>query len=142
MNNDLDDFETFMQQRQSAANAYVNGDATPLQHLLTQENPATFFAPFGGYVQGADAVATRYTDDADAFTTGSESHFERLHIGASDGIGYWVGIQHALAYMQGNPDPVPMKLRITELFRREGNHWKLIHRHADTLVSVPAKDDN
>lgn len=134
MNNDLHDFEQFMQQREAAANAYVRGDAVPLSRVVAHDLPATFFGPQGGHKQGADKVAARYENDADAFAPGGASHFEILQMAASDGIAYWVGFQRATAYIRGNQDPVQFNLRVTEVFRREGSEWKMVHRHADALA--------
>lgn len=135
MTSDLHDFEQFMQQRATAANAYVRGDAAPLDSIVARKGDATFFAPRGGAVHGIAEVSSRYQQDAKAFAPGSESHFEILQIGASAGIAYWVGFQRASVYMQGQSEAVPFNLRITEVFRREGNTWKLVHRHADPLAS-------
>lgn len=139
MSNDLQDFKTFMQQREAAARAYVRGDATPLGRLVAHQSPATFFPPRGGYTEGAEEVGAIYTQDATSFASGGDSTFEILHMAASDSIGYWVGFQRATAYLQGQTAPVPFNLRVTEIFRREGNAWKLVHRHADTLTSTEKK---
>jgi len=137
MSGDLHDFEQFMQRRDDAARAYVCGDAAPLGRMVAHSSPATFFAPMGGYVQGADAVNSRYAGDATAFERGSDSHFEILHMAASDGIAYWTGFQRASARMRGQAEAIPFNLRVTEVFRREDGDWKLIHRHADSLVAEP-----
>jgi ketosteroid isomerase-like protein len=50
------------------------------------------------------------------------------------------GFQRATAHLSGRGEAVPMNLRVTELFRREGDAWKLVHRHADFLVSEAQKD--
>ena len=133
MSDDMRDFEQFMQQREHAARAYVNGDAEPVNRLSPRSLPATFFHPSGDHEQGAAQVASRYERDAEYFDGGGDTHFEILHMAASDGIAYWVGFQHANARMQGQPEAIPMSLRITEIFRREGGEWKLVHRHADAL---------
>jgi ketosteroid isomerase-like protein len=54
---------------------------------------------------------------------------------ASDSIAYWVGFQRAIVRLNKNTEPIPFDLRVTEVFRREGNEWKLVHRHADPLAS-------
>lgn len=135
MNNDLHDFEQFMQRREDAAGAYVRGDAAPLGEIVARSSQATFFSPRGDYLQGADTVWSRYEQDAAAFEAGSDNRFEILDMGASDGIAYWVGLQRAQARLRGQAEPVPFNLRITEVFRREGDQWKLVHRHADPLQS-------
>src|SRR4051794_26636218 len=107
MNNDQHDFEQFMKQRDQVARAYVNGESSPLGEIVTRHSPATFFAPPGGYCQGADAVWSRYERDATIFESGGEGQLEILHMAASDGLAYWVGFQRATAHLQGRPEAVP-----------------------------------
>jgi len=133
------DFKRFMQQRDEVARAYVRGDATPLDRIVAREGEATFFPSGGGSFRGAATVSSTYERDAKAFAPGGDSRFEILQLAASDGMAYWVGFQRANAYLIGRPQEVPFDLRVTEIFRREGESWKLVHRHADPLVA-PAEE--
>ena len=127
----MEDFATFMERRKAAADAYVSGDAEPLGRMVAESLPASFFHPMGDVVQGAQAVAARYQQDAGAFAAGSANELQILQSGAAGDIGYWTGFQVAEARFKGRAEPVAMKLRITEIFRRENGGWKLVHRHAD-----------
>ncbi|MBS0419454.1 MAG: NAD(P)H-dependent oxidoreductase [Proteobacteria bacterium] len=127
-------FPDFMKRRDSVATAYVNGDGSPLDSIITRTDPATFLSPGGDAVTGAAVVANRYKADAAHFTKGSTSKLEVLQ-SANGQLGFWTGIQHAEVKMQGKEGAIPMSLRVTEVFRLEGGHWHLIHRHADMGTS-------
>ena len=131
-------FERFMERREEAARAFVNGEAAPLGRVVARGLPATFFGPGGGYEQGPDRVYSVYERDAARFTSG-DTNFEILQMAASDTIAYWVGFQRATARLEGSAEPVPFELRVTEVFRREGDEWKLVHRHADAMAPNPAE---
>jgi NAD(P)H-dependent FMN reductase/ketosteroid isomerase-like protein len=121
------DFEAFLRRRGEIASAYVHGDAAPLVEITTQLDPASFFSPSGDAVQGAAAVLERYRRDAQRFHDGS-TRLEILQSGAGP-LGFWCGLQDA-EVRQGD-QLVPMKLRVTEIFRFEAGAYRLVHRHAD-----------
>ena len=127
-------FDDFMKKRVDVANAYVNGNAAPLDGIVTREGPASFFPPNGGSELGPDKVNARYDKDSAVFTPGGETQLEVLHSAASGDVAYWTGFQSAKVKMSGGDTPVPMQLRITELFRRIDGEWKIVHRHADALA--------
>jgi ketosteroid isomerase-like protein len=136
--NELQDFERFMKRREEASKEYVRGQVDSLASMVAEEGQATFFPPGGGYFSGANEVASTYEDGARAFEPGGDSsRFEILQMEANEGLAYWTGLQHATATMHGTHETVPMHLRITEVFRRDGGEWKMVHRHADTLTAKP-----
>lgn len=134
MANDPHEFERFMKERESAASAYVRGDAASLGRIVARASPATFFGPKGGYVQGPTQVYESYERDAKHFASG-DSRFEILHMAASDDVAYWTGFQRANVQLASNAETVQFDLRVTEVFRREDDEWKLVHRHADPQTS-------
>ena len=135
----MDDFEILMERREEAAGAYVRGDAAPLGAITARRAPATFFGPMGGRVEGADEVSSRYRRDAGLFGPEGKTHFEILNAASSGDVAFWTGIQRAVVRVGDSTEVVPMDLRVTEVFRREDGAWKLVHRHADTLVSAPSQ---
>jgi hypothetical protein len=82
------------------------------------------FGPTGGHVEGAQKVWSTHERGAEQFHLGGENKLEILHMGASDGIAYWVGLQHAIVHMGKSAKATPMSLRVTEVFRREDDEWE------------------
>jgi ketosteroid isomerase-like protein len=129
----MSEFDEFMQSREVASTAFVDGDAGPLLAMSAVDDPASIFPPTGAVVHGAEAVNSGNQEGAETFAPGAENRFDVLHSGADRSLGYWTGVQYSRVRMNGKDEPVEMKLRVTELFRRVDGEWKLFHRHADLM---------
>lgn len=138
----MESFDSFMRKRTEAARAYVNGDAAPLDRIVAQSGPASFFPPNGGSERGAKEVSARYDRDARSFGKGGETQLEVLQSASAGDVGFWTGFQSAQVKMGNGSEPVTMKLRITELFRCIVGEWKMVHRHADPMAEPVKRDDS
>lgn len=123
-----------MEQRRLAAQGYVDGRIQSLAEMLTHGSPATFFGPAGGRVDGPKEVLAEYERGSKEFEPGGSSELRIVHMSVDEHLAYWVGFQRATVNLRDREAPVQMDLRITELFRREKQAWKLFHRHADMLT--------
>ena len=50
-------------------------------------------------------------------------------------LGYVVQIERSQARFGDSADMRPSALRVTMVFRREGDTWKVAHRHADPITT-------
>jgi hypothetical protein len=64
---------------------------------------------------------------ASSFASDSENRFETLDSAADADSGYWIGFQRSQANMRGQDQPVPFDLRVTEIYRRKHDQWKLVY---------------
>lgn len=129
------EFRAFLARRQEATAAFFNGDPTPWKAQATQTDAITMFGGFGGHERGWTAVDDRYTWAAAANAEGSvQVELIACHVAAD--LAYTVAIERGSVRPIGGQEFAPKALRVTEIFRRDGADWKLIHRHADPLVSV------
>jgi ketosteroid isomerase-like protein len=133
-----DDFEQFFEARQKAASAYVSGDGSAVDAIVPHAGEATFHSPGGDSVTGAEAVAARYLNDARAFKPDGSSRFEVLQKASDGELAFWTGYQVATVQIGDMPKPMDMRIRLTEVFRKIGGEWKMIHRHAD-MGQTPSK---
>jgi ketosteroid isomerase-like protein len=127
-------FDRFLTRREAASTDFINGRAKALLDLSTLHDPATFFPPDGKKIVGAAQVNASNAQGSMTFAPGGTGWFDILQIAASGDLGFWTGVQHARVRLGDTAAPVSMRLRATEVFRREADGWKLIHRHADMLA--------
>jgi ketosteroid isomerase-like protein len=125
------DFEAFFKRRTQAAEAYTNGDFAPLAELIAETGAASFHSPQGDTEAHAQKVAARYRKDAAGFKAGGESRFEILQKASSKELGFWTGFQVAKVSPASEAEPIDIRIRVTEIFRKIEGEWKMIHRHAD-----------
>lgn len=131
-------FEQFLARYEAANSAFVNGDPAPWLSIASEQEPASIFGGFGGLGEaGVADVHQRYLLAARVFLpSGAEVEFEYLVKDVQGRIAYTVAIERADVLYAGHTERHHQELRVTMMFRFERGHWKIIHRHADTMVDL------
>ena len=129
----VDNFQPTIDQVQAAIQQFATGDARCYQACWSQADDVTICGGWGAYERGWDHVGPRI-DWAASRWRGGHTEFVPLAQGASGDLAYTVWIEQGDARLEGMDEFRPIALRVTHIYRREGDSWKIIHRHADALI--------
>ncbi|QDC11409.1 DUF4440 domain-containing protein [Oceanicola sp. D3] len=125
-------FDTFLTRRRDAAMAYAHGDDAPMRTITALSGMATAFTRDGGFARGARSVNEANARQAEDFVEG-QTRLEIEDSGTEGDVGYWTGFQISEVMVEGADVPRRERLRVTEIYRRIGETWQRVHRHASPV---------
>ena len=120
-----------IQRTEEATSAFMRGDMHRYLALTHHARGFVLMNPFGG-------EPTRYDDRSESllkvagYFKAGEARLEVAETYASGDLVVLVMVERQHGEVGGRPDQ-EWPLRVTQVYRREENQWKLVHRHADPL---------
>jgi ketosteroid isomerase-like protein len=115
-----------------AETAFISGEMDRYLELTPHAHGFSLANPFGGAPQAYDDRAKSIKAAADFFE-GGEARIELIEAHSWDDTLVLVMVLRQHGRVGGLPDQ-RWDLRVTQVYRREGPQWLLLHRHADPLI--------
>jgi ketosteroid isomerase-like protein len=113
--------------------AFINGDMRRWLEIVGPIAPDfTLMQPLGGVSRGFDPSDAHLDQLARTFTHGVAT-FELVQSYATRDMAVLVFIERQRAIVADLPEQ-DWSLRVTQIYRRNGAAWELVHRHADPIV--------
>src|SRR4051794_19940386 len=132
-------WQAFLVQFEEGINRFINGDPTLWKQNASHCEDATIMGAWGAYEKGWSEVDPRYDWAARRFReSGAKVQIEYLSSGVSGNLAYSVTIERSEAPLLDQDNPAKMSFRVTHIFRKEDDTWKLLHRHADSITAKTA----
>jgi len=130
------ELEDVIDRSHEALDAFQKGDPAPALQLFSQRDDVTLANPFGPPARGWDAVVETAQQAASNYREGEAVGFERVSGYETPELAYIVEIESYRSKVGGSEDLTPLALRVTTVFRREEEGWRIVHRHADPITST------
>jgi ketosteroid isomerase-like protein len=126
------DVAALVRRTEEANKALVHGDIDRYIELTRHSRDYTLMNPFGGVSpRGFDDTPERRAGMKKFFKSGTLDQ-EVVATWDSGDLAVLVTIERVRAEVGELPEQ-DWSLRVTQVFRRDGSGWQLIHRHADPL---------
>ena len=132
------EFETMLAKVDAAQLELQNGSAAAFKALWSHSDDITLAGGFGGTIEkGWDAISRRLDWVAAQFSRGAHTH-ERIVETADGSLGYVVQMEHIRFHVPGQEKEAERNYRVTMVFRREAEGWRIVHRQADSQMTKQA----
>ncbi len=130
------DFDGAVEGYRQALHAYMKGDPRPVTEFFSRRDDVTLANPLGPPRIGPAEVDKAVAEGASYLRDGSVRGFDEVSRYSTPDLGYVVQLERTQARLPGDEDMVRFALRVTMIFRREGDTWKVAHRHADPITTA------
>ena len=111
--------------------ALHNGDPAARRALWSRNEPVSVLGAWRN-AHGQRELDELFTALAKSFSDCTSYAFELLAYDVVGDMAYTAGLEHTSASVDGQPRTYT--LRATQVYRREGDEWRVAHRHADTVT--------
>ena len=114
-----------------ALDAIFKGDSEPMKAVWSHADDITYMGPDGSFQKGWDQVLAEWQKQAARNLGGKiETSDTVFNVGKTIATTHtWVKGQH----VDKEGKPLMVSIRATSIFRKEGDKWKMIGHHTDTL---------
>lgn len=112
----------------AALNRMGNGDPGPMADVWSHGAGVTTMHPIGGREIGWEEVKGPWAQVSE-LASGAEIRLANQHIQASDDMAVEVGDEQGSFQLAGKD--ISIDHRVTNVYRREGDGWKIVHHHTD-----------
>ena len=128
------EFEAYFEKVTEAEAELFRGRPEALKALWTRASDVTLFGVSGGSGEhGWDQVGPRLDWTSTQYSDGSLT-IKRMASYVSGDLGYVVQVENVRFKVPGHAAESLIQIRATWIFRRERDGWRIVHRHADSLI--------
>ena len=127
-----------IEESHAALDAILKGDESGYRNLYSEQEDVTLGNPFGPFARGRKNVEATLAGAASHYRDGGMTGADPVATYESDGLAVVVENERGKAKVGGAQDLAPVAVRVTSVFRLEGDVWKLVHRHADPITTPRA----
>ena len=122
-------FTDALERVKAALAAMGSGDPQPYTACWAESDDATLFGAWGPIEKGYRQVTETFRWVGSRFKSGQLVP-DNTVVFASGDLAYTVGFERGEVVIDGGARR-PMTIRVTHIYRRFGDEWQLVHRHAD-----------
>ncbi|WP_027152611.1 MULTISPECIES: nuclear transport factor 2 family protein [unclassified Mesorhizobium] len=140
MSLDANDFDQAVEKYHLALDEFMKGNPAPAKKLFSQRDDVTLGNPFGPFAHGWKQVAETMEQAASNYRDGDATGFESIAKCVTSELAYLVEVEQLRSKVGGRSDVTPLALRVTSVFRPEDGLWKIVHRHADPIMTAQPAD--